>query len=501
VAGFHQGQVNRAYGLIEAGRGGEAVAITSALVEAAPTDHGVIAAHAAALKAAGRKPEALPFNQRAIQLFPQSGVAWHNLAATLDDIGRHEEAIAAVERAFRLGANSPQTRLVLCHAHMHRGDYAGAEQGFRQILRERPQHCDAAEELARLIFGLSGDWRAAVAPLRALRAAGGPEQGAILLEARILAAAGCTAERDALFAEALEQRPDDVVILCAAAHAANVGGDAERAAELAERAVRLAPDYAQALIQLADVRLVQGRGPEALAVSRRAVQAAPSDLSTWAWLATAARAAADPIAGELCDYDAMVQSFRIAAPPGWASLEAYLSDLARALERQHKLEFEPPDQSVRGGTQTTADLSRSQIPELKALFAALDAPIRSYLAAIGSGPGPLRGRNAGRYRVDSAWSVRLRPQGFHDNHFHSHGWISCAFYVATPEAVRSEAGREGWLKLGEPPAPNSSAFPPERFVRPEPGLLVLFPSYMWHGTIPFMTGDTRLSVAFDLLPA
>jgi hypothetical protein len=37
-------------------------------------------------------------------------------------------------------------------------------------------------------------------------------------------------------------------------------------------------------------------------------------------------------------------------------------------------------------------------------------------------------------------------------------------------------------------------------VRPEVGTLVLFPSYMWHGTVPFTSQQPRLTVAFDLLP-
>lgn len=500
MAGFH-GQVDRAYGLIEAGRAEEAMAISSALLAAAPTNHAAIAVHAQALKAAGRKAEALPFNQRAVQLFPQSGVAWHNLAAILDEIGRHEEAIAAVEHAFRLGARGPETRVILCHARMHLGDHAGAVQGFRDILRDVPQHLVAAQQLARLIFGLTGDWRRAVEPLRALRAAGGPEQGAILLESRILQAAGQASELDALFAEALARRPDDLVILCAAAHVAFIHGRLAGAAALAERAIALAPGYAAALVELTGIRLTQGRAPEALDLCRRATAAAPLDLSTWAWLATAARAAGDPVAGELNDYGAMVASYELAAPPAWTSLEAFLAELTSVLDRRHGLKFEPPEQSVRMGTQTSEDLSRSQNPVLEALFKAFEAPIRSHLAALGPGSGPLRARNSGRYRVDSAWSVRLRENGYHENHYHPHGWISCVFYVATPAAARAGADRQGWLKLGEAPEPLRGAFPPQHFVQPEPGRLVLFPSYMWHGTVPFTTPETRLSVAFDILPA
>jgi hypothetical protein len=41
---------------------------------------------------------------------------------------------------------------------------------------------------------------------------------------------------------------------------------------------------------------------------------------------------------------------------------------------------------------------------------------------------------------------------------------------------------------------------PEHFVKPEPGMLVLFPSYMWHGTAPFGGKEPRLTIAFDVAP-
>jgi predicted 2-oxoglutarate/Fe(II)-dependent dioxygenase YbiX len=39
--------------------------------------------------------------------------------------------------------------------------------------------------------------------------------------------------------------------------------------------------------------------------------------------------------------------------------------------------------------------------------------------------------------------------------------------------------------------------PPLRTILPRPGQLVLFPSTMWHGTIPFESGE-RLTIAFDV---
>jgi uncharacterized protein (TIGR02466 family) len=141
----------------------------------------------------------------------------------------------------------------------------------------------------------------------------------------------------------------------------------------------------------------------------------------------------------------------------------------------------------------------SDEPAIKAFFRAIDAPIRDYMSAIGTGDDPLRARNTGAYRIKGAWSVRLRASDYHIDHIHPQGWLSSAFYVETPSAV--ERDRQGWLGFGRPIFRTRPALEPERWVRPEPGRLVLFPSYLWHGTAPFASDETRLSLAFDVLPA
>jgi hypothetical protein len=37
-------------------------------------------------------------------------------------------------------------------------------------------------------------------------------------------------------------------------------------------------------------------------------------------------------------------------------------------------------------------------------------------------------------------------------------------------------------------------------VQPRPGRLVLFPSYMWHGTMPIEGEAPRMTIAFDMVP-
>jgi hypothetical protein len=96
---------------------------------------------------------------------------------------------------------------------------------------------------------------------------------------------------------------------------------------------------------------------------------------------------------------------------------------------------------------------------------------------------------------EGAWSVRLGSQGFHVVHTHPLGWISSAFYVALPETMGK--GQAGWLQLGAPPPDLRLDLAPYCMIEPKPGRLALFPSTMWHGTVPFDDGE-RLTIAFDM---
>jgi tetratricopeptide (TPR) repeat protein len=487
---------DRVYGLVESDNAAEALRLIEPLSMGDAPSHDILAAHSAALKAAGRPHEAEAQDRRAIRLFPESGIAWHNLAATLCDLGRGNEAVESAGRAFALGLDRFETWTTLARAQILLGDHAAAADAYREAIRRRPTDAGAARELAGLIWMTTGDADAAVGPLREARAAGSTDPGLAIDEARLLKAAARLG--DALHAcEAeLARRPNEPAVLFWAADTALDAGDGRRARAYAARALEIAPRSVMALTKWASVALAEGWVDEAFAAAVEATRIAPLDQSTWAWLATAARATGHPVHQALFDYQALVRTYRISTPPGWTDLADFLAELSRTLQTLHRFKVEPADQTLRLGTQTAGDLALVDHPVLKAFFAAVEAPIRSYLAEVSTGRDPLRSRNTGRYRIESAWSVRLRPHGFHVSHYHPKGWISSAFYVETPDAPEPE----GWLKFGEPPTPTRPPMPPERFVRPEPGLLALFPSYMWHGTMPFSSGERRLTIAFDLAP-
>lgn len=487
--------------LLEQGRLEDAFVITRPLADHPDPSARALAMHSSVLKGLGRREEALAFDRRASLRFPNSGVAWHNLAATLGDLGHGPEAVQAMERGMRLGLDGALSWGVLARAKAAARDLDGAEQAYVEALRRAPGRAETAAEYADVIWMRRGDLQAAQVVLDRAAHAGGPPAPLLLMKAKLYEAAGEADKAADLLAMAAERLPDEIALTLAASQAALERGRFDEAERLALAAEARLPQQPGVLNQVAIVALAVGKADVALAKARKGLEFDPGNQSLWGWAATAARAVGDPLYRELYDYYAMVGAYDIEAPTGWASLEAYLADLATALHAIHVYNEHPSSQSLRHGSQTTYRLTGSDDPAIKAFFRTIDMPIRAHMAAMGEGKDPVRSRKTGDYRVEGAWSVRLRPGGFHKDHFHPEGWLSSAFYVETPDTALDSPDRQGWIRFGQPPFHTEPPLPAEHYVRPKPGRLVLFPSYMWHGTVPFTTDERRMTIAFDAVPA
>ena len=484
--------------LIATGRAAQACALIEPF--AARSDAGIVALTAAgdALKAAGRLDEAIARYERARAAAPKSAVAEHNLGAALGDAQRFKEAKRAAERAFAKGLDAPETWLVRARALQGLGELDPAERAYREAIRRRGDFDDAIGDLAQLIWMRTADAAQAAAPLDAALARRPGDPGLVAKKARLLEYAGDPAAAYALAAEAVGRLPHHWPLQVQAAQLASAF-DPRRALAHARRAQQAAPTLPVVLVTLCQAQLAAGFARDAEMTALALRERAPDDQHAIALLAAAWRLLGDARYPALFDYDRLVSAQTIDTPDGWPRLADYLSDLAEALAGRHLYRAHPVGQSVRHGSQTEQTLTLSDHPTIRAFFQAIDGPIRRHIAGLGRGDDPLRRRIGAGYQLLSVWSVRLEPGGSHTNHVHPKGWLSSACYIALPAAVGS--GHEGWLKLGEPGVATAPALAPERFVRPEPGRLVLFPSYMWHGVVPFGGDERRLTVAFDVAPA
>ncbi|WP_414830213.1 putative 2OG-Fe(II) oxygenase [Alteromonas sp. H39] len=248
--------------------------------------------------------------------------------------------------------------------------------------------------------------------------------------------------------------------------------------------------------------LAEGQYDKAQPYIAQLLDAKPYDQLYWGLQATQWRLTHDERYHWLCNYDTLVKPVTLITPQGYSSTADFLSDLKSTLVELHATEQQPLEQTLRRGTQTTGDLLKNKDPLLQLLREALHQTASEALASLPKDSAHPTLSHAGRkFDFTASWSVRLKDEGFHISHVHPKGWYSSAFYVDLPESMTAaESGKAGWLHLGKPGIALNQTIDADRWIKPSPGTLALFPSFVWHGTQPFSASQHRLTVAFDLHP-
>jgi tetratricopeptide (TPR) repeat protein len=434
-------------------------------------------------------PEQVQAQQQQLRANPGDRIARHNLAVALRRMGQPEEALIEAERLWSEGFHRAETAVVRGNLLADAGRFDDAISAYRDAVRIKPEQLEAHQVLASLLPQL-GRADEALDSLRAgLESA--PEFGPLW------AMALDTAKSHHQFGQLLEwaqaagrQWPDDAVLETYRATALSGLGQDQEALAVLDRIIAREPGYGSAFTTKAHVLLRLGDPAAAALAAERASQLDQTDQAAWSLLGVAWRLLDDPREHWLCDYDTFVMPIEIGTDP----------DLLEALGQRHAVSAHPADQSLRGGTQTRGNLFETLDPVILALAFALRDAAEERISHLPFDPThPFLSRNTGSLSFPTSWSIRLRSEGFHVSHIHPVGWMSSAYYAHLPPEVQAGQG-QGALAFGVPDSALGLDLPPRRVVQPKEGQLVLFPSYLWHGTTPFESAEPRITVAFDMLP-
>ena len=443
--------------------------------------------------------------RKAIALTPGYATAWVNLGAIVRLLGRSDEAITCYEQAVKAGYVGPDLTDALTGVLIDVGRVGEALVQARRVTREHPEFVPAHTTLANLLweYGSTG-----VASDSAFLAAVHAQPGNSALRLAFAQFLLASRQADAALEQIrlLKAQEPSPVLIALEADALEMLGHTDQAGALYAQAHRqLGGDdpvflntYARHLLRAGEWQAAAERATEATMLD-------PGKQEAWANLATAWRLLGDPREFWLCDYQRLITMVDIETPPEFATTAEFLAALTQTLEALHTAKREPVQQSLRGGSQTAGRLFGRRDPIIEATRLALRQAVERWLATLPSDAShPFLKRKARSVRFSGSWSVRLWSSGNHVNHIHPQGWMSSAFYVALPPSVTeqaSESSNAGYIKFGQPPQELNLNLPPRRLLRPEPGKLALFPSYLWHGTVPFVDDAARLTVAFDMIPS
>ncbi len=164
--------------------------------------------------------------------------------------------------------------------------------------------------------------------------------------------------------------------------------------------------------------------------------------------------------------------------------------------REIVLERESRDTSIGasnvGGWHSEADLHEWDYPEIKTLMSAFLKAGHDVTGTIA--PPGLEGELTVNF-MGGVWANMLRNGGYNKIHNHPGTLWSGCYYVSVGNPL-PEPDFNGWIEFQDP-RPGNIHGGKER-VKPEAGMLLLFPGWLNHYVNPFLGEGERLSIAFNL---
>ncbi len=277
----------------------------------------------------------------------------------------------------------------------------------------------------------------------------------------------------------------------------------DEALEAFRTALKGQPENAATLYGLGRALIWVGEYEASIKYLSAALKRAPSFLQIISYKILALRHAgrADE-ANALEGLDDMVVAVTLSCPPEFASLDDFNAALRAEITNHPALTEDFGNRATRNGSKVDHMFAANKTPlfeiferQVRGAFdlALTQMPRREGLAI------PLNVE--GGYRADM-WANVMHRGGHQIAHNHPKGWFSASYYNTLPTRLETSGdAHEGWIEFGGtaydfPAAPEM----PTRLIKPELGMMVVFPSYIFHRTVPYDSDEARISCAFDAKP-
>jgi uncharacterized protein (TIGR02466 family) len=438
------GPIEDAQGLLARGRPAEAYALVQHLLAREPNNLKGHFLAAAAAGRMGRKAEALEHLGRCRRSLSQ-GVGQVNgylqLAKAYERVGAPVEALGLLESAVRLAPREAAIRVELSDLLLRQGRYDEAAAAARHAVADQPGNASAWSTLG------------------------------------------------------------------AAEHKA---GRCDAALEAYRRAQTLKPEWTFLNSNIAAAAIAAGHPETAIETARTWLAAEPANAEALSFLALALHEAGrSEEARELLDFDRLVRCYTFEPPAGFADTAA-LNDAIEGHVLAHPT-LKTPKIDDPTYHHPALRISENLLEGEKGPIASLEDLMREAVSRYRKDAGEAAGHPFLAHHPDEvdiyAWAAVLEGEGNQHAHIHIDGYLSGCYYVRIPPEVSSpQNGSDGVIKggfeVGRPPEEiGCKAEPLTRAIKPHEGLMVMFPAYLYHQTIPFRSSARRICVAFDVLPA
>ena len=411
---------------------------------------------------------------RALELAPEAAPIYGSLGVAYQLMGDEDAARAAYETAIEMGSRDPEDFFNLGTVHLSAQRIDEAIEQFLKVTQMNPNHQRAFANLG-LLYGRSTQYDKAIPPLE----------------------------------RAFALNPDDAEAVSELVYALGVTGQAATAAALAEEFLKSHPEAEYLHGQLSFAWMRAGDPEKAIAEADKALAAGlhPTPALSMKSAALNDLGRKDE-ADHLLGLDSLIKTKIHAAPAGYHSMASFNKDPVQYLLDHPSLNYFKTNRSMEKGRGTMELFDGNEHGPALELKKMIMAMAQEYLAEHPVDPDhPFLADPPKSFNV-RCWGNVYDRDGRQLVHFHPTAWLSGVYYPALPASVKDAAkgqtnNVEGWIEFGRAfHLVGDKGNPKLRLVRPEEGMMVMFPSYVGHQTIPVASSDEkRVSIAFDLEPA
>ena len=480
----------------------------------------------------GRLVEAEEFYQRILDLDPRQLQALRLAGVLARERGELSKSLKRLTRLAEIADDDPSSLSELALTHMMAGHLRRADAYFRQALArdancykamanlgallQRRGHLIEAIGLYRRCLDLeSGDLEIRCNLASALMEAGQGDEALAECDAALSVSPGhpvllanqggvlCGLEEFEPAIQVLERVASsgfaDEMAMINLGFAHSRLGNVEAAIDVLSAAASAYPDNARAFADLANAWVAAGEFDKAAECCELFLARYPGERLVLANYAYALRDAGRvDEADAILDFPRLIAMQDIEGRPGYESLASFNQALSAQIESHSSLLADPVRKATTGGQQT-GELDFTDGVEFTIFEELVNGVVRATVqkyrdTGLSDHPAMACAQENWTLRV---WATVLHSGGHQTPHLHPMAWLSGVYYVQLP----TDLGSTGGLEFGPPPSHlvvNSA--PDEYAVAVQEGRLVLFPSYFYHRTKPFVSKQRRISLAFDVVP-
>ena len=319
-----------------------------------------------------------------------------------------------------------------------------------------------------------------------------------------LADSGAPEEARAMLLRALDHKADCRISIRRLGHLSTQSKRFEEAAEWYRRIVDLAPDTIHSYPDLIKTYLRSGNPRAALEECEKCLMIESACTGVFGLKYIALCELEDTNGTRyMLDFDRHIQRITATCPESFSDLNDFNGYFASYVLTQTEKSHVPDRYTTKHGWQTeNGTLFRANKSFGLEVARMINGAVEQYLRDNLADPEhPVSKGRPSKTHLEQ-WCVVLYTGGHQAPHIHPKSWLSGAYYIQLPEDFERQSNpKSGSIVFGQGDYDLHPLHKPEtRTFRPVEGDFVIFPSYAWHHTVPLQSTDTRICMAFDVVP-